>query len=318
MANKREGPMRFIITGGTGTIGRALASDLISEGHEVIVLSRNPAKGEDVLPPGTRIVGWDAKSSEGWVEWVEGATAIVNLAGARLAGPNPLKLRWTDERRNLICESRFLAGQAVSQAVEAVTKKPKVVIQASGINYYPTGDEIATEESQPGDGFLPHVCADCWEISTKPVEELGVRRVIIRTGPVLHPKSGPLPPMVLQSKLFLGGPLGNGRQWFSWIHLADVVGGIRFLIDHPEASGTFNLCAPNPLTNAGFSQVLGRVLRRPSILPVPSFALKLLYGEMASTLLTGVRAVPARLQTMGYPFRYPEAERALKDLLVSS
>jgi hypothetical protein len=308
--------MRFIITGGTGLIGQALTSDLLNEGHEVVVLSRNPAMGKDVLPPGTRIVGWDAKTSESWVAWAEGAAAIINLAGERLAGPNPFKLRWTDRRKNLICESRLHAGQAVSQAVEAVREKPKVVVQASGINYYPIGDDIATEETPPGEGFLPHICANCWEISTQPVEGLGVRRVVIRTGPVLHPKSGPLPPMVLQSKLFLGGPLGNGRQWFSWIHPTDVVGGIRFLIDHPRATGAFNLCSPNPLTNAAFSQVLGRVLRRPSILPLPSFVLKFLFGEMASTMLTGVRAVPARLQAMGYTFRIPEAGEALKDLLL--
>jgi uncharacterized protein (TIGR01777 family) len=318
MQNNREQPPRFIITGGTGTIGRALASDLISEGNEVIVLSRNPTKGKATLPPSTRVVGWDAKTAEGWVEWADGATAIVNLAGARLAGPNPFKMRWTEKRKNLICDSRLHAGQAVSQAVEAVSKKPKVVVQASGIDYYATGDEITTEESPQGEDFLSHLCTDCWEVSTEPVEGLGVRRVIIRTGPMLHPKSGPLPPMVLQSKLFLGGPLGSGRQWFSWIHPVDVVAGIRFLIDHPEASGGFNLCAPNPLTNAEFSKAWGRVLCKPSLLPVPAFVLKLLYGEMSSTLLYGVRAVPARLQSMGYPFRFPEAEAALKDLLASS
>jgi len=317
MQNNREEPMRVIITGGTGTIGQALASDLLSEGHEVIVLSRNPAKGKALLPPSTRVVGWDAKTSEGWVEWVEGSNAIVNLAGARLAGPNPLKLRWTEKRKELIRESRLYAGQAVTQAIELASKKPKVIVQASGINYYATGDEIVTEASPPGDGFLPDVCTTFWESSTAPVEKLGIRRVIIRTGPVLHPKSGPLPPMVLQSKLFLGGPLGSGRQWFSWIHPADVVAGIRFLIDHPETSGAFNLCAPNPLTNAEFSEVLGRVLRRPSIFPVPAPLLKLLFGEMSITLLHGVRAIPARLQSMGYPFRFPEAETALKDLSVS-
>jgi hypothetical protein len=309
---------RFIITGGTGTIGQALAFDLIADGHQVVVLSRNPEKGEASLPPGTRIVGWDAKTPKGWAEWIEGAAAIINLAGAKLADPNPFKFRWTEERKKMICESRLHAGQAVSQAVEAVKEKPKVVVQASGINYYPTGDDISTEESPPGEGFLPHICTDCWEISTKLVEDLGVRRVVIRTGPVLHPKSGPLPPMVLQSKFFIGGPLGNGRQWFSWIHLADVVAGIRFLIDDPKAKGSYNLCAPNPLTNGAFSKVLGRVLRRPSFLPVPAFVLKLLFGEMSSTLLQGVRAVPARLQSMGYSFRFPEAENALRDLLVSS
>jgi uncharacterized protein (TIGR01777 family) len=318
MQKNSEESMRFIITGGTGTIGQALASDLITEGHEVVVLSRNPAKGKATLPPSIHVVGWDAKTTKGWVEWADGATAIVNLAGARLAGPNPLKLRWTEKRKNLICDSRFQAGQAVSEAVEAVSKKPEVVVQASGIDFYATGDGIATEESPGGEDFLSHICTDCWEISTEPVEGLGVRRVIIRTGPVLHPNSGPLPPMVLQSKLFLGGPLGTGRQWFSWIHPADVVAGIRFLIDHPEANGAFNLCAPNPLTNAEFSKVLGRVLRRPSSLPVPAFVLKLLFGEMSSTLLYGVRAVPARLQSMGYPFRFPDVDIALKDLLMSA
>jgi uncharacterized protein (TIGR01777 family) len=310
--------MRFIITGGTGIIGQALASDLLNEDHEVIVLSRNPETGKTLLPPNTRVVGWDAKTSEGWLEWADGAAAIINLAGARLAGPNPIKLRWTKKRKDLICNSRLYAGQAVSQAIKEVAQKPVVIIQASGINYYATGDGIVTEETPVGEGFLPHVCADCWEISTEPVESLGVRRVIIRTGPVLHPRSGPLPPMVLQSKLFLGGPLGSGQQWFSWIHPADVVAGIRFLIDDPDAMGPYNLCAPNPLTNAEFSEILGRVLRRPYLLPVPAFTLKLLFGEMSSTLLLGVRAVPARLQSMGYAFRFPEAETALRDLLGSS
>lgn len=317
MLNNAGEPMRFIITGGTGTIGRALASHLITEGHQVIVLSRYPAKGKALLPRGARIVGWDAKTTEGWLDLADGADAIVNLAGARVAGHNPFKLRWTGQRKNLICDSRLHAGQAVTQAIETVSKKPRVVIQASGIDYYTTGNDIATEESPPGEDFLSRVCTTCWECSTEPVEGLGVRRVVIRTGPVLHPESGPLPPMALQSKLFLGGPLGTGRQWFSWIHPEDVVAGIRFLIDHPEAEGPYNLCAPNPLTNAEFSKVLGRVMRRPSFLPVPAFVLKLLFGEMSSTLLYGVRAVPARLQSMEYPFRFPEAETALKDLLAS-
>jgi uncharacterized protein (TIGR01777 family) len=310
--------MRFIITGGTGILGRALTSDLITKGHQVIVLSRNPTEGKAFLPPDTRVVGWDARTAEGWKDWVDGADVIVNLAGARVAGPNPFKLRWTEKRKRLICESRFHAGQAVTQAIQAVSNKPRIVIQASGIDYYPTGDDIATEESPPGDDFLSRVCTTCWESSTEPVEAFGVRHVAIRLGPVLHPESGPLPPMVLQSKLFLGGPLGTGRQWFSWIHPADIVAGIQFLVDHPEASGAFNLCSPNPLTNAEFSKVLGRVLRKPSRIHVPAIMLKMVFGEMSSTMLHGVKAVPGRLQSMGYPFRFPEAEAALNDLLVSS
>lgn len=304
--------MRYIITGGTGLIGRTLASDLIKDGHDVIVLSRNPEKHR--ISPELKAVRWDGQSSEGWGSYVDGADAIVNLAGERLAGASPM-LRWTQKRRERICQSRWVSGAAITEAVRAASTKPGVVIQASGIDYYATGNQLATEDSSPGEDFLTHVCKDCWEPSTAGVELEGVRRVIIRTGPVIGHESHVLKPLALQHRIFLGGPIGSGKQWFSWVHIGDVVGAIRFLIDDSSASGAYNLCAPEPLTNAEFSKTLGKVMRRPSFLRVPAFIFKLVFGEMSTTLLNGVRAEPRRLLDAGYFFQFPDAESALMDSL---
>ncbi len=306
--------MRVIITGGTGLIGRALAADFIQDGHEVVALSRDPARATR-LPAGVRVAGWDGRTAAGWGNFADGADAIINLAGERVAGPNPFAHRWTAERKRRICESRRNAGLAVTAAVEVAAHKPGVVVQVSGSDYYAPTGFVATESTPPGDGFLSHICADCWEPPTAPVEALGVRRVIVRMGPVLDAKDGALPPMLLQSRLFVGGPLGSGKQWFPWVHLADVVAAFRFLIDTPEARGPFNLNAPNPVRNAQLMQTIGRVLGRPSSMRVPAFAMRLLFGEMADTLLQGPRPMPARLQEIGFAFRFPELEPALRDLL---
>jgi uncharacterized protein (TIGR01777 family) len=307
--------MRVMITGGTGMLGGALASSLVEDGHEVIVPSRNPEKKKHGLPSQVRLTPWDGRTANGWSKFIEGADAIVNLAGERLAGPNPFAFRWTDERKRRIKESRQNAGQAILQAVQRASVKPKVLIQASGVDYYASTNIHATEASPPGDDFLSEVCANFWELSTQQVEAQGVRRVVIRMGPVLNAHDGALPPLVLQTRLFLGGPIGTGKQWFSWIHTDDVVSAIRTLITRSDASGIYNLTAPNPLTNADFSRVLGRVLGRPSYFPLPAFVMKLIFGEMAQTLLQGPRALPQRLQEMGFKFRFPEAEAALRDLL---
>jgi len=301
--------MRILITGGTGLIGRALAADLVREGHEVIVLSRHPERASD-MPSGVRVQGWDARTAEGWAHLADGADAIVNLAGENLAAG-----RWTAERKRRIRESRVNAGRAVAEAVEAASRKPRVVVQASAVGYYgPCGDEEITEEHPPGNDFLARVCVE-WEASTAAVEEMGVRRPVIRTGVVLSATEGALPRMLPPFRFGLGGPLGSGRQWFPWIHLADEVGAIRFLIEHAEAGGPFNLSAPNPVTNAEFTRALGRVLGRPTFMRVPAFALRLLFGEMGTVLLEGQRAVPKRLLEAGYTFRFTEVEAALGDLL---
>jgi uncharacterized protein (TIGR01777 family) len=297
--------MRVIITGGTGLIGRALTSALVTEGHEVIVLSRAPERAV-ALPAGVRIERWDGRTADGWGGL---ADAIVNLAGESIGA------RWTEAKKRRILESRLDAGRAVVQAVEAAAQKPKVVIQASGVGYYGfQGGTKLDEEQAPGDDFLARVGVQ-WEASTAPVEDMGVRRAVIRTGVVLSPSGGTLARMVMPFRMFVGGPLGTGRQWFSWIHIEDEVAAIRFLLEKETASGVFNLVAPIGVNNMQFSMALGRVLKRPASIRTPAFPLRLLFGEMATLLLEGQRAVPLHLGQLGFKFRFPEVEGALRDLL---
>ncbi len=301
--------MRVIVTGGSGLIGRALAGSLAASGTEVVILSRDPNRALG-LPSGVRAERWDGRTAAGWGPLAEGAEAIVNLAGENLSA-RP----WTPEQKRRILESRLNAGQAVVEAVEAASQKPRVVVQASAVGYYGFhGDEEIAEADPPGDDFLARVCVD-WEASTARVEALGVRRAIIRSALVLSAKGGALPRMMMPFRMFVGGPLGSGQQWYSWIHIADEVAAIRFLMDNGAARGPFNLSSPHPVTNAQFARVLGRVLGRPALIPTPAFALKLVFGEMGSVLLKGQRVVPRRLLEMGFSFRFPELEPALRDLL---
>lgn len=300
--------MRVVITGGSGLIGRALTRSLAGDGHEVVVLSRRPEAVTD-LPPGARAEGWDGESAAGWGALVEGA-AVVHLAGEGIATG-----RWTAAKKRRIRDSRIKSSRAVAQAIEEAGEKPRVLLQGSAVGCYgPRGNQEVTEDQPPGEGFLAEVCAE-WEAATAGVEALGVRRPILRTGVVLSTEGGALPKMLLPFRLFVGGPVGSGEQYFPWIHMDDEVGAIRFLMDEDGASGPYNLTAPNPLTNRAFSRVLGRVLHRPSALPAPAFVLRLALGEMADMLLTGQRAVPQRLQLAGYSFRYRQAEEALRSLL---
>lgn len=306
--------MRVIITGGTGLIGAALAQSLARDGHEVIVLSRNPAKHS--FPAGVRGEQWDSKSAAGWGHLTDGADTIVNLAGEPIAGSGLLPSRWTEERKRRIRQSRIDAGTAVTEAITAASNKPKVLIQSSGLDYYgnvPSDKKINTTYPQGG-SFLAGVAAD-WEASTAAVEEQGVRRVIIRSGIVLSMESGALPITVLPFKFFAGGPLGSGEQWWPWIHLEDEVRAIRFLIEQDTAVGFYNLCTPNPLKNKEFAKAIGKVLNRPSFMPAPAFALKLALGEVAAIVLHGRRAVPQKLEDVGFTFSYPQLEEALTDLL---
>ncbi len=297
-----------IITGGTGLIGRALAAELVAAGYEVVVLSRNPQRAHG-LPTGVQVEAWDGRTAQGWGGLADGTYAIVNLAGENLAGG-----RWTAERRHRIRQSRLDAGQAVVEAVRAAKRKPAVVVQASGIGYYgPHGDEEVTEDFPPGEDFLGRLAVE-WEASTAPVEGLGVRRVVIRTGVVLSREGGALPRLALPFRFFLGGPLGNGRQWVPWIHVADEVRAIRFLLENEEARGPYNLAAPNPVTNRELARALRQVLRRPSWLPVPAPALRLALGEMSAVLLTGQRALPRRLLEADFRFQFPEISTALQNL----
>lgn len=307
--------MRVIITGGTGLIGGALSADMAKDGHEVIVLSRAPERVEG-LPAGVRAERWNGRSGDGWAALADGADAIVNLAGANISGEGLFPSRWTDERKRIIRESRLNAGQAVVDAVRQVARKPRVVIQASGVGVYgPRGDDPIAEDGPIGQDFLASFAAHDWEPSTAPVEAMGVRRAIVRTGVVLDKAHGALRPMALQFRLFAGGPIGSGKQWISWIHLADEARAIRFLIENESATGPFNLVAPQAVTNAQFARALGRVMGRPAWLPVPGLMMRAMFGEVADLLLTGQRGVPRHLLDMGFQFHFPELEGALRDAL---
>lgn len=300
--------MRVVVTGGSGLIGGHLTRSLAADGHEVVVLSRSPEKVAG-LPPGARAEGWDGRTARGWGHLAAGA-ALVHLAGEGIASG-----RWTEARKRRILSSRVDSSRAVVEAVASAGERPLAFLQASAVGYYgPHGDEELGEDGPAGSGFLAEVCR-AWEAASAPVEELGVRRPVLRTGVVLAREGGALPKMALPFRLFAGGPVGSGRQWLPWIHVADEVGAIRFLLDHPTATGPFNLTAPNPETNRRFARALGRALGRPSLLPTPAFALRLAFGEMAEALLTGQRALPRRLEGLGYLFRFPTAEAALSDLL---
>jgi uncharacterized protein len=301
--------MRIVITGGSGLIGSAVAREMGSAGHEVVVLTRDPSR-VGPLPPGTRAVQWDGKTPGDWAKLLDETTVIVHLAGDGIAAG-----RWTEEKKRRIRDSRLASGRAVLEAIRQAKSRPRALLQGSAVGYYGAcGDEEVTESHPPGDDFLARICVE-WEASTAEAAALGVRRPVLRTGIVLSGEGGALPRMALPFRLLAGGPLGDGRQWFPWIHEADEVGAIRFLIEREDAGGPFNLTAPEPLTNRDFSRALGRVLSRPSFAPAPGFALRLLLGEMADALLHGQRAVPRKLLDLGYVFRHPEAFGALRNLL---
>ncbi|MBI5302712.1 MAG: TIGR01777 family protein [Chloroflexi bacterium] len=303
---------RVIIAGGTGFLGRAFAQAAPQNEYELIALTRQPDKAKN-LPNGMRAVQWDGRTAEGWGDLANGAYALVNFAGASIGMP---PIPWSAERKRKIRESRVNAGHAIVAAVQATTEKPRVVIQASAVGYYGSrGVQVITEETSAGNDFLARVCVD-WESSTAETWSLGVRRVVIRTGLPLSKTDGVFPMLALPFKFFVGGPLGSGKQYVPWIHLADHIAAIHFLIDHAALRGAFNLSAPNPVTNAEFGRALGKAIKRPAWLPVPEIALKLALGEMADRLLlTSQRMMPTRLQQAGFKFKFPDVEPALRDAL---
>lgn len=302
--------MQIVITGGTGIIGRRLVQHFIQGGHGVKVVSRQPDKPAH-LPGEVVFASWDGQSAAGWGHLIEGVDAVVNLAGAGIADA-----KWSDERKREIRDSRVNAGKAVVEAIGAASAKPRVLIQASAVGYYGAHNNgtVLTEDSHPGSDFLGQTC-QAWEASTQAVEDMGVRRVIIRTGVVLDMAGGALPKMVMPFRFLAGGPIGSGVQWFPWIHYYDEVEAIRFLIENGAAAGPVNLTAPNPLRNRDFAKAIGRVMGRPAFAPAPEFVFKTIFGEMSTVLLDGQQALPKRLQEWGYQFKFPTAEGALKDIL---
>lgn len=306
--------MKILIAGGTGLIGRALTKELIQSGHEVIILSRNPNK---VIrkPQGVELVAWDGVSTNGWGERVNDVQVVVNLAGENIGGEGFFPSRLTDERKRRIRESRINSTKALLEAIERAHQKPQVFVESSMIGYYGFhDDEELDETSSPGDDFF----AECreWEKVSMPVEDLGVRRVIIRTGIVFSTGRGSaLNRLVLPFKLFAGGPLAGGKQYLSWIHEEDEARAILFLIENQESQGAFNLTAPNPATNAEVGKAIAKVLKRPYYLPAPEFAFRIAFGEIAALVTKGQRVLPKRLLEQGFEFRFPQVEPALRNLL---
>jgi uncharacterized protein len=303
--------MRIIIAGGTGLIGTALSKSLLSDGHQVWILTRNPSNGH--LAEGAQAVGWDGRATAGWEHLVSKVDGIVNLVGESLGSG-----AWTNARKEKIISSRVNAGQAISAAISQSNPRPKVLVQASAVGFYgPHASEPVTEETPHGNGFLADVCR-AWEESSRSVEGMGVRRAVVRTGIVLSTGAVSLQRIMLPYNLFIGGPLGTGSQGFPWIHLEDEVAAIRFLLENDGPSGAYNLSAPKPLSNAEFGRILARVMHRPYWLPVPAFALKVLLGEMSVLVLEGQYMLPKRFLDLGFPFQFEKAESALRDLLTGS
>lgn len=299
--------MNVLIAGGTGFIGSALTQSLLVDGHKVWVLTRTPDRVR--LPAGAQAVGWDGRTLGGWLDVFSQMDAVVNLVGENV-GQWP----WTTECKRRIRNSRVEAGAALAGAFQKASRRPAVLIQASGVGYYgPCGSEPVSETSPAGSDFFASVAVD-WEASTRIVDSLGVRRVVIRTSLALDARGGILPLMALPVRLFVGGRLGNGKQGVSWIHIADHVRAVRFLLGNEKAMGAFNLSAPNPLSNADFMAALAKALGRPYWFPAPTFALRLALGEMSTLLLDGQYAIPQRLVNLGFIFKHETASEAFKAL----
>lgn len=306
--------MKILIAGGSGLLGQELAKTLDRAGHEITILSRNPERLKWHVF-GVEYSTWDHTKPELLNKLVSGQDAIINLAGANIAGENPLQMRWTVKRKAAILDSRLQSGAALSLAIEQARQKPKVFLQASAIGYYgPRGDEELDEQAPAGKDFLANVCRQ-WEQSSKPVEELGIRHIVLRTGLVLGAGAKILSLLMLPFHFLAGGPVGNGRQFMSWIHMEDWVRAVQYLVEHQSAQGAFNLVAPNPVSNRDFARTLGKVMRGPSFFPTPALALKIALGEASTLALDGQRVVPDALNKLGFRFDHPELGATLRDIL---
>jgi uncharacterized protein (TIGR01777 family) len=302
--------MHIVITGGTGFIGRALCRTLAYEGHRVTVLTRRTSEASRLLGSSVDVVELNGLEGGAWERCLDGAGAVVNLAGAPIADA-----RWTVARKRLLTDSRVLTTRLLVGAMSRRSLKPRTLISASGIGYYGASDDrVLDEGAARGEGFLADLCL-AWEAEAMRAAQFGVRVVLLRTGMVLETDGGALPKMLLPFRIFAGGPILPGTQWVSWIHRRDHIGLIMWALTTPTVSGPVNAVAPEPVTMKRFCQVLGRVLHRPSWLPVPGFALQLLLGELGTLMTTGQRIYPAKAAAGSYRFQYPTLESALQAIL---
>jgi uncharacterized protein len=304
---------RVVLTGATGTLGQAVATALTARGDSVVALSRDADRGRRALGESVEVHAWPAPmTAPPPSNALAGADGVIHLLGETVAQ------RWNDQTKRAIRDSRELGTRMLVDGLLALEdgQRPGVLVSQSATGYYgPRGDEALDEQAHAGSDFLAGVVA-AWEAEALRASER-LRVATTRTGVVLSPAGGALAQMLPFFKLGIGGPVGGGRQYVPWIHVEDVVGALLFCLDNAQARGAVNLTAPNPVTNGQLSKSLGRALHRPAALPVPGFALQLLYGEMAQIVTTGQRAIPARLRDLGYEFHFEEIDPALEDVLAS-
>ena len=302
--------MRFVISGGTGLIGSLLRTRLSKEGHTAVVLSRSEGHTR-VLSPSVETEHWDGIQQGPWTNRLERADAVINLAGESIGSG-----RWTSSRKRKLLDSRIVPTRTLVEAIRRATHKPSVLVNASAVGYYgsvPEGD--VTETHPPGSDFLATLCTQ-WEEEATAARDLGIRVVILRFGVILDRHALAFKRLILPFRLFAGGWLGNGSQWFPWVHGDDVAGSILFAAGNRSLSGPFNIAAPETVTMKEFSKTLGSVMRRPCWAPVPGFILTTALGEMAGMVLTGQRVVPRKIQTAGFTFQHPSLKRALEAILL--
>jgi len=302
--------MHVVVTGGTGFIGRALCQALSQKGHRVTVLTTKKRAASEVFGTSVAAIEWNGRDPGAWEESLEGADAVVNLAGAPIADG-----RWTAARKRLLTDSRVQLTRRLVEAMSRRSAKPGILISASGIGYYgPSNDRVFSEAAPPGKGFLADLCV-AWEAAAQRAAEFGARVVFLRTGMVLERDGGALAKMLLPFRLYLGGPIKPGTQWVSWIHRNDHVGLIQWALTTPDVSGPLNAVAPEPERMQAFCAALGRALHRPSWFPVPEPVLSLALGELGTVMTTGQRVSPQKALGSGYVFRYPALETALGAIL---
>ena len=300
--------MKILITGGTGFVGKQLTSRIIQEGNEVTILTRS-LKESGQLPKGISYLQGDPTQKGPWQEAIPGHDVIINLAGASIFS------KWSDEYKKLIRDSRVFTTRNIIEGIPSKFEKEISLLNASAVGYYGFhGDEELDEESPPGNDFLARLAIE-WEAEASKAKEKVARVVITRFGIVLGEKGGALGQMIPLFKKFIGGPIGSGQQWFSWVHIKDLAEAFAFLIKHPEISGPVNVCSPNPVKNKDLAKALGRALHRPSFMPAPGFMIKLVLGEFGSVILEGQRVLPRRLLKEGFTFQYPDIDKALKSII---
>ena len=302
--------MKIAITGATGLVGSRLVSQLQQQGHQILIFTRNPSKAQRVFSASNdlEVVQYNPQESGEWQQRVSGCDAVVNLAG------EPISERWSPQQKKAIMESRQIGTRKLVEAIAEAEQKPQVLVSGSAVGYYGTSNTATFEEtSSSGDDFLSQVCQN-WEAEAQKVTEYGVRLVVLRIGIVLA-NGGALGKMIGPFKMFAGGPIGSGKQWFSWIHRDDLVNLICQAVEREDMSGVYNATAPNPVRMEQLCQTLGEVMNRPSWLPVPDFVLELLLGDGAVVVLEGQQVLPKKTQASGFDYKYPELKPALAEIV---